>query len=143
MKTTMNAGAADRFLARLAKQVREGHGRTGLVAGTIDLVNLDEAADRLSLRVLVAWCAWDRARGRHKEPARARYRAVLRDVMRDIDVNTRGAAFRFDTPHGPLFNFDPLWEAAGQSGPHLSPNNGEDNDEPTWPRSAPATKAVA
>lgn len=118
---------AELFLMELARQASDGP-----VRGAVDLVNLEEAAERLSWRVLDAQVASWRARGRHKRPAIARFQAVLREVMTDIEVHTRGAAFRCDTPHGPLFNFDPLWEAAGQSGSHLTRTNDAHNDEPVW-----------
>lgn len=40
----------------------------------------------------------------------------LRAAMREVERATRGQAFRFDTPKGPLFVQIALWEFAGKSG---------------------------
>lgn len=114
------------FLAGLACQAKREPSTGDLMALVlVDVVNLEQAAARLSERLDDAWCAWARARGRGKARARATWQTVRDDVKRAIDVSTRGAAYRFDTPHGPLFEFNALFAAAGRVGPFRGENAGE------------------
>jgi hypothetical protein len=120
-QTKGGALSAETFLASLAAQAK----RDSIAV----LVSLAEAGERLSWR-----CT--RAEFSLRYPAEAKMapkaaRAAIREVLADIDRNTKGASYRFDTPSGPVFEWDALFEAAGRSGGH---EGGPDNPhEPTWP----------
>jgi hypothetical protein len=136
----MKGGAlsAEAFLAGLAAKAK----RESLAV----VVSLPEAGERLSWR-------YTRADFSLRYPAEAKMtpkvaRAAIREVLADIDRNTQGAPYRFDTPSGPVFEWDALWEAAGRSGSHEG--GPDDPDEPTWPaaqrefvRTASRTHAAA
>jgi hypothetical protein len=116
---TGEALSAEGFLAGLALQARNGYAGTRVAspegAGMVDLVNLGRP--RNAFRGGSFARMWPGlGRSRHKQAAHEGLLAVRREVMADIDTHSVGALFRFDTPHGPLSNFDPLFVAAGGSG---------------------------
>ena len=100
--------AVDGALRAIVMEQREL--RKARVVGGLMLRDLESAAELLFAGVL---------RGRK-----------LKTAMAEIEMNTRNQPFRIDTPHGPLFAEQCLWEFAGRSGNEFT---GSVSREPTWP----------
>jgi hypothetical protein len=87
------------------------------VRGGIFLCDLDCAVE-------ILWSDWPEGK-------------ALRAAQAEIELNTRGQAFRFDMSDGPRFGTYSLWEFAGRSGDEnadLLAEGEQAPPKPTWPR---------